>query len=249
MSDENLKENNKKDNAEKESASMNILKKIIATIRTESRELTDAVMDSCGTGKIEQEYESAQYKLKEAKQALTGMMRKERQSSRIFDIIVENIYQKEVLIDEALAQGDETEAMKRAFEVVDLELNRDLQVESIASIATNIDYLQRQLEQSERELKDFARQLVMIKTTENVQKATETIMGNIDGADATMLSAKKSLDRIREKQKNKNSQQTIEEHLVKDFNQENSVKNITPAVLKDSKNSAQDVIKRIQDKR
>jgi len=234
---------------ENEITGMHILKKIIATIRAESQELTDAVMGSYGTRKIELEYESAQSKLKEAKLALTEMMRKERQSTHIFDIIVEKISQKELLIDEALSHNNEQEAMKLAFEVVDLELNRDFQAESISSIAKNIAYLQGQLEQSERELKEINRQLTMLNTTENVRKATATIMGNIDEADASLLSAKKSLDRIRSKQKGKVGSSPLNKQLIKGFGSESSVQKSSSCESEVSKNSALDVIKRIQDKR
>ena len=229
-------------------ASMNILKKIMDTIRTESQELTDAVMGASGTGKIEQEFESAEFKLKQAKRDLTEMMRKQRKTSRVFDITLEKINLQEALIVEALAQDNESEAMKHAFEMVGLETNKNYQIESIASITTNIEYLQRQLEQSEREIKEIGRQLTMIKTTENVQKATETIMGNIEGADANLMSAKKSLDRIRDKQKNKESLQSIENHLLNDYGQGGSTRKTTIKKQTDTTNSAQNIIKRLQDK-
>jgi len=244
----------KKDNTQNEKlhndkASMNILKKIMATIRTESRELTDAVMGSYGIGKVEQKFDSAQFKLKEAKIALTELIRKERQASRIVDITVEKINLQEKLIDKALTNGDDAEAMKYAHLVVDLEITKEIQIETNSSITTNIGYLQRQLEQSERELKDLARQLTMLKTTENVQKATETIMGNINGADANLLSANKSLNRIREKQKDKNDFLNIEKRMNKKFSQPLSEQKRDRLALKDSTYKAQDVIKRIQDKR
>lgn len=229
---------------------MNVLKKIMTTIRKESKELTDAVMGSYGTVKIEQDFSSAQFKLNEAKQALTKMMRKQRQSSRIFDIIIDKITQQEGLIEEDLSNGDQAEAMKHALEVVDLEINKDIQIKVITSLTAHVNYLQRQLEQSERELKEFSRQLTMLKTTEKVQKATETILGNINGADADLLSAKKTLDRIREEQNNKGDVDGIQTQLKKSLTQIDSKANATTQViLVDSKNKAQAVIKRIQDKR
>jgi phage shock protein A len=241
--------NDKKDNIQNDKVNMNILKKIMATIRTESRELTDAVLGSYGTGKVEQKFESAQYKLNEAKVALTEMMRRGRQTSRIVDITVDKINLQEKLIDKALANGNEAEAMKYAHEVVDLEITKDIQIETNSSISLNIDYLQRQLEKSERELKELARQLTMLKTNENVQKATEAIMGSIDEADANLLSANKSLHRIREKQKGKNDLLSKEESMDKLISQPLPEQKIDKLALKDSINRAQDVIKRIQDKR
>jgi len=222
---------------------MNILQKIIKTIRTESRELTDAVMDTTGTGKLEQAFDTANYKLKEAKQALTDMMKKEQQSLRILDIIKDKIIQHEQLVAEALSNEDHSQALNQAQIVADLEHSLELQAESTQSISEKTVYLQKQLEQSERELKDFARQLSMLKTTENIQKATETIMNNIDGADASLFSAKKSLNRIREKQKNKSHQYTSEKPLLKNDKTSKQLSN------QDTDKSLEDIIRRIQDKR
>jgi len=230
----------------------NILKQIMQTIRTESRELTDAVFGSFGIGKIEQEHESAELKLNQAKTALTEMMTKQRQSSRILEFSVEKINQLESLIMEALDQGDKAEAMKCALEVVDLEVNRNIQVESIIEMDTQLKYLQRQLEQSERDFKEVGRQLNMLKTNEKVQKATETIMENIEGADTNLMSAKMSLDRLRQNQKNKDNPLNLAP-LMSDSSQlksktEPTRKTIITLDSVDSSHSAEDIIKRLQDK-
>ena len=226
---------------------MNILQKIMATIKAESRELTDAVMDSGGTGKLEQAFDDSRYKLKEAKSALTQMMSKERQSLQILGIINDKISQQELLIEEALSQEDDSEIIKMANEVVDLEHSKDLQNESIKEITSNVIYLQRQLEQSERELKEFARQLSMLKTTQNIQKATDIIMKNIDGADKNLLSAKKSLDRIRAKHKSKN----LTDPIIKEKNDKKNLTTQSTVLLENQalNQEAMDVIKRIQKKK
>ncbi len=230
-----------------DNSEMNILKKIMATIRKEARELTDAVLDSGGTKKIENAFESAQLKLKHAKNELTDMMTKHRKSIHVLDIIVENINQHEALISEALNQKDNDVALSYAHKIVDLEHSKTLQEETVSTISTNIDFLKGQLEQSERELKECDRQLTMIKTTEKVQKATDTIMNNIDDADANLLSARKSMKTIREKQKARIQPDQIGAKMLTDFRSNESIdsKESERTVLN---SSAEDVIKRIQDK-
>ena len=139
--------------------------------------------------------------------------------------------------------------MKCALEVVDLELSMAIQVESMSTITNNIEFLQKQLEQSERELKEFSRQLTMLKTTEKVQKATETILDNIDGADTSLMSAKKSFDRIREKQMNKDSLKVIEQQMIKNYSRRKTNQNTNDKTLINPENSAQQIINRLQDKR
>lgn len=215
--DDNKANDNKSD--KKTNAGMNVLKKIINTIRTESRELADSVTDSAGSRKIEYACEDAQSKLSHAKQALTDMMTKEKQAANKLDIINDKLWKTEALVVEAMSHSDEPAAMTHAIEVVDLELDRDYMAESLDNIRNNVGYLQSQLEQSERVLKDLERQLTMLRTTEKVQQATETIMSNIDGADSKMVSTKKSLERIREKQKNAASLHGNEEELANEYKQ------------------------------
>ncbi|WP_154223417.1 PspA/IM30 family protein [Marinicella rhabdoformis] len=229
-------------------AGMNILSKIIKTIRTESRELADAVTDAAGSKKVESACEEAKANLDEAKHVLTQMMTKEKQSANQLSIINDKLSQQEALVVEAMAQGDESLAMGYAIEVVDLELDRDYLHESLENVKNNVCYLQSQLEQSERALKELERQLSMLRTSEKVQKATETIMGNIDGADSKMVSAKKSLERIRAKQKS-SAVDTNEEKLANNYkgvraaaNQEKSLN--TEAISQHAKA----VLDRLQDK-
>ncbi len=244
-----MSEDKKDDQTAEKNLGMNVLKKIINTIRTESRALADAVTDSAGSRNIEYACEEAQSKLADAKKALTEMMTKEKQSANQLDIISDKLSQKEALVLEAMSKGDEPSAMAHAIEVVDLELDRDFLIESLDNVKNNVAYLQNQLEQSERVLKDLERQLTMLRTTEKVQQATETIMGHIDGADNKMVSAKTSLERIREKQKNTASGQGDQEQLANHYKQVRAASTAVKSVASEaSKQHAKAVMDRLLDK-
>lgn len=246
-----MSENNKDDQTvEKTRSGMNVLKKIIQTIRTESRELAEAVTESAGSKKIEYACEEAQFKLTRAKKALTEMMTKEKQSANQLDIINDKLSQKEAFVIKAMAKGDEPAAMAYAIEVVDLELDRDYLIESLDNVKNNVRYLQNQLEQSERVLKDLERQLTMLRTTEKVQQATETIMSNIDGADNKLVSAKKSLERIREKQKSTVSRQGDQEQLADHYKQVRAASTAAKSIASEASNQhAKAVMDRLLDKK
>lgn len=225
---------------------VNILKKILATIRTESQELKEAVMDSGGSGKLQQSFDDAKFKLNEAKQALNQMMIKKKKSVNVLEITQEKIAQKELLIAQELSNKDKAQLMDFADQVVDLEHAKALQLETFKEINSHISYLQKQLEISERELKEFGRQLSMLKTTENIQKATETIVRNIEGADNNILSANQSLNRIRKKQKNKSEKlkmphnKELNTHQIEGKTDVTFRQELTP--------TAQDIIERIKQK-
>ena len=251
MSEDNKEgQANENKGGDENNTGMSVLKKIINTIRTESRELADAVTDSAGSKKIEYACEAAQSKLNHAKQALTDMMTKEKQAANKLDIINDKLSKAEALVVEAMSQGDEPAAMTHAIEVVDLELDRDYLVESLDNVKNNVGYLQHQLEQSERALKDLERQLTMLRTTEKVQQATESIMSNIDGADSKMVSAKKSLERIREKQKNAASLHGNEEELANEYKQVRAASAEAKSIESEATNQhAKAVMNRLLDKK
>ncbi|MGJ8664455.1 MAG: PspA/IM30 family protein, partial [Marinicella sp.] len=182
--------NDKKDE-DVQSGGMNILEKIIKAIRVESKALSEAVMDSAGSNKFEQQLEDAKSSLQQAKTTLTEEMTKELQSMRLINILEDKINQQELLIVDSLSQGDEDKAFKLATEMVELEQDKEAQSAIQRSHELHLGHLKRQMENAERSLKDLERQMAMVNTTEGIQKATAVITKNFNQADSNMLSAKK----------------------------------------------------------
>ena len=58
------------------------------------------------------------------------------------------------------------------------------------------------VKKTERQLKEYQRQLSMVKTTESVQKASAAITDNFASSNSKIISAKDSLERIKERQQN-----------------------------------------------
>ena len=237
---------------DKKEPGQNMLEKIMTAIKVESRFLADAIMDSSGTRSFEQEIEAAKINLQEAKSALTDEMSNELKSSRRVRILVDKIDQQESLIIEALGQGNEKLAFNLATVLVELEQDRDAQLAIQHSHDLHLGHLKRQMEHAERFLKDLERQLAMVVTTDRIQKATQVITKNFDVADAKMLSAKKSLDRIRRQQQRTDEQYLTNEHLADQKNDHELLKEgeQTQNKLDDKEvaDSAADILKRIVDK-
>ncbi len=225
---------------EKKVSSKNMLEKIMTVIKVESRFLSEAIMDSSGTRIFKQEIEEAKANLKLAKSALTSEMANELQSSRRVKILTQKASQQESLIVDALAQNNEKLAFNLATALVDLEQDRDAQLVIQRTHDLHLGHLKRQMELAERSLKDLERQLAMVNTTDRIQKATEVITKRFDTADAKMLSAKKTLDRIRKQQQQRDEQYLIEDNLLESGEDKSDIKV--------EKGSATDVLKRLVDK-
>lgn len=224
----------------------NILAKIMDTIRTESIGLRDAVMESAGFNQFERQIEAAKNNLERAKSALTDEMADELQASRLVKITQDKINQKELLIVDALGQGDEDHAFQLATQMVELEQDLLSQHQIKHSHELHLGHLTRQMENAERLLKDLSRQLTMVNTTDKIQKATDAITKNFEQADSKLLSAKKSLDRIRKKQQMVDEQYELPSH----YSNAVAVTKIDDSSQQADLNqqTAADVIKRLADK-
>lgn len=225
---------------------MNILKKIMTAIRGGTRELGEAIVDKQGTRIFEQEIEDAKESLKKAKRDLTEVMAKEMQTSRKIDVIQKDIEKNESYVADALAKGEESLALEIAGKVAELEQERAIQAEAQQSYHKHIENLKRLMEKAERQLKDYERQLTMVKTTENVQKATETITDNFNSTDSTLLSAKESLERIKKKQEDFDDRYLAAEQLEKENSGESLQEKMKQAGIGERQNAAQAVLDRIK---
>ena len=227
---------------------MNILKKIMTAIRGGTRELGESIVDSQGTRIFEQEIEGAQESLKKAKHDLTQVMAKEMQASRKVESISAEIEKNEGYVADALAKKEESLALEIATKVEEFEQDKALQVDAQQSYEKHIEKLKSMMEKAERQLKDYERQLTMVKTTENVQKATAAITDNFGTTDSTLMSAKESLDRIRKKQEDFDDRNLAAEQL----DAENSGKNLSDkmkqAGIGDTQSAAEAVLARLKAK-
>ncbi len=231
---------------DKKSVGKNILEKIITVIRDDSRALSEAVMDSSGSRLYEKQIEVSKENLRQAKSAITDELAKELQSSRKVKILNDRVNQQEQLIIEALSRNDEDLAFNLATEMVELEQDQAAELTILKSHELHLGHLTRRLENAERTLKDLERQMAMVQTTEDIQKATDVITKSFSQADAKMLSAKRALERIRKKQQQIDEQYEVDESMYGDPNK--ALEEPQEKVTKSSKEGAADVLKRIVDK-
>ncbi|PIE41873.1 MAG: hypothetical protein CSA47_02455 [Gammaproteobacteria bacterium] len=102
------------------------------------------------------------------------------------------------------------------------------------------------METAEKQIKDYERQLTMVKTTENVQKATATITDNFSASNSTLLSAKESLERIRAKQQDFDDRFLAAEQLDSESSGANLAEKMKAVGIGEDSENAQAVLARIK---
>ena len=181
---------------------MSVLRKIMTAVRGGAREVGELIVDSNGTRIFEQEIKDAETHLRKAKQDLTDVMAKQMQAGRKVESLKNEIAEHEGYAGQALEKGNEELALEIAEKIAQLEVDHVEQEEVHKSFSNHVVRLKDLVKKTERQLKDYERQLSMVKTTESVQKASAAITDNFASSNSKIISAKDSLERIKERQQN-----------------------------------------------
>ncbi len=229
---------------------MSILEKIFTAIRGGAREIGEAIVDNNSVRIFEQEIRDAEDKLNQAKGDLTEVMAKEMQAARRIESLKAEVERHEGFAAQALEKGNENLAMEIAEKIVELQSELDEQERARKSFAAHVERLKGMIKKTGKTLTDMKRQLVMVKTTESVQRATTAINNNYASSGSRLLSAKESLDRIRQRQQDLDDRLAAGELLKGELEGENLQAKLEAAgIVSNSNKQAQDVLARLRAKK
>lgn len=228
---------------------MSILRKIMTAVRGGAREVGDLIVDANGTRIFEQEIKDAEQHLRKAKQDLTDVMAKQMQASRQVTALKKDIADHEGYAGQALDKGDETLALEIAEKIASLELELQEQQQVHDTFAGHVTRLKDLVKKTERQIKDYERQLSMVKTTESVQKASAAITDNFASSNSKILSAKDSLERIKKRQQDNFDRLAAAEELEAENSDKGLEDRMKAAGIGEQTNNANSVLDRLKAKR
>lgn len=228
---------------------MSLMKKIFTAFRGGAREAGEAIVDANSIRILEQEIKDAEEHIAKAKQDLTTVMAKEMQSNREIDRLKKQIDEYEGYTLEALNKGNEGLATEIAEKIAALEPELSLQEETKSSFSAHADRLKDLVKKTERQLGEHKRQLVMVKTTDSVQKATSAISDNFSHSNSKMMSATESLQRIKQKQKDFDDKLKAAEMLESENSDTSLEAKMKQAGIGEQSSSASSVLDRIKAKK
>ena len=102
------------------------------------------------------------------------------------------------------------------------------------------------VKKTERQIKEYERQLSMVKTTESVQKASAAITDNFSASNSKILSAKDSLERIKQRQQDNFDKMSAAEALMEEDSDKGLEDRMRAAGIGEQKTSANSVLDRIK---
>jgi phage shock protein A len=228
---------------------MSILSKIFTAIKGGAREVGESIVDANGLRIFEQEIADAQNALGTAKKNLTEVMAKEMQTKRKLSDLDGSIAEHEGFVMQALEKGDEGLAEEIAEKIAQFENEKVEHDEVLATYTNSVTALKAQVKEAEKTIKENQRQLSMVKTTESVQKATMAVNSTLASNNSSMSSAKASLERIKQRQADRNDQLAASKELDNEANGGDLKARMAEAGIGDSKSKGNDVLARLKAKK
>lgn len=228
---------------------MSVLKKLFTAIRGGAREAGEAIVDANSIRIFEQEIKDAENQIEKAKRDLTEVMAQEMQAARNVESLNQEVEKNEGYAARALEKGDEALALEIAQKVVDLQSELEIQQQAQTKFAGHTDRLKAMIKKTTHALADMQRQLVMVKTTESVQKVTAAITNNYASGSSKLLTAKESLDRIKQKQQDLDDRMAAGEALSSEFNGDDLEARMKAAGIIEDENKAQHILDKLKAKK
>lgn len=221
---------------------MSLLAKIFTAVRGGAREIGEGIVDANSVRIFEQEIKDAEIALDKAKRDLTEVMAKEMQAGRKIESLNADVKKHEDYANKALEKGDEPLALEIAHKIADLQSELAIQRQAQQSFLAHVERLKTMIKSTGKALADMQRQLVMVKTTENVQKATTAITQNYASGTSKLLTAKESLNRIQQKQQDLEDRLKAGEILEGEFDGKDLEAKLKDAGIVENENKAQDIL-------
>jgi len=179
---------------------MSLFKKFLANARTGIRDNCDMRVDADSIRQLEDELGAIGEQLKQARKELAATQEREAaERAKVADAEVE-ITALERETTYALDRGDETLAQGIAERIADIEEVVAEAIRQRNAVLLQAENLRERIKRDERELTEFNRQMLMLRTTDCVQKITSAINDMLAADSARVFSATESLERIRKKQ-------------------------------------------------
>ncbi|NHZ80731.1 PspA/IM30 family protein [Massilia sp. CCM 8695] len=178
---------------------MAVFSKILTMLRGDVHSIGQSIVDNNANRIYEQEIVEAKAHVATARQDLTAVMAKEMQAAREIERLQRDIERYEALALEALQKNQAALAGDVAGKVADIEAALAAQTRVRDELAGHIARLKDLIRGAEAVLRDHERELAMAKTTESVYRATATISSSMGSGGAKLMSAKESLERIKQR--------------------------------------------------
>jgi len=179
---------------------MNVVDKIITALRGGVSEAGEAIVDAQALRILDQEIRDADSELKRSRDSLASIIARQKLAEEKAARLRGTIEEHEGYARKALAQDDEPLALEVAARIARLETELAGEDEAARGFAASADELRAAIRGAEDDLRHMKQQVDVVRATEAVQRAQESVSERHGGTNAKLRTAMDSLERIKERQ-------------------------------------------------
>ncbi len=179
---------------------MNVWSKLLTAVRGGAHEVGEAVVDGQALRILDQEIRDADEELHRSREALAGIMAKQKLAAERVSKIDGKVAEYEQYALKALDADNEALAREVAEKIANLETELASEKEQADAYASSVAQLRKAVTQAEGNIKRLKQQVDTVKATESVHKAQLAVTQRHGGSQAKMHTALESLERIKKKQ-------------------------------------------------
>lgn len=228
---------------------MSVWSKMITALRGGAHEMGEVIIDSQALRILDQEIRDADEDLRRSKEALAGIMAKQKLADIDVKKIKDKVSEYEQYAIKALEADNETLAKEIAGKVAHLEVELSESASQAKGYAASVEQLQKAVSQTETHIKRLKQQADTVRATENVQKAQMAVAQRYGGSQAKMHTALESLERIKKKQAQRAAQMEASHELAAAEDQDMQLENkLRTAGIIPQEFSADNVLARLKNK-
>ena len=226
---------------------MSTFGKVITAIQGSAREKGEAFVDAHSIRILEHEIVEAGQGLKKAKTDLTRVMVNIEQEGREVVRLENEIKDHEAYAVQALDQGNEALALEVAQKISGLEAQLQEHTEAKATFQHHASQLKQLVQRSDSILRDYGRQLTMLKATEHLQRATASMSYSVIASHSKAADVQSSLERIKRRQAEQADQLKAAESLESELaGKPLDLKLQEAGIIASSEQAGMDVLARIK---
>lgn len=225
---------------------MSIFTKLITAIRGGATEAGEAIIDTQAIRILEQELRDSKKALDDAKTNLTAIMAEKMGVERKVKDLGAKIKEHEGYAIQAMDKGDQGLALDVANKIADFEQELTIQKGILDGYDSKVTTLKKMIRQTDRNIQAMDREVSVVKTTEKVQKANDLAAAKFSGSNSSLRSATDSLERIKERQQQREDQSAAALDLESEENGEDLQARLKNAGIVDSGSSGSSVLERLK---
>jgi len=228
---------------------MSIFQKLVTLVKGGATKAGEAIVDANAITIFEQEIKDADKHLVNAKRDLTTVMAKSMETKRKIDSLGKEISKHEAYVAKALDKGDDGLALEIAAKISEFEGERTVQINAKGQFDKHVSRLKSIIKQTCKSMDKMKRELVMVKTTASVQKATQSINASYASSGSKLLGAKESLDRIKKRQQEADDKLIAGEQLREEFEGDSLEDKLRTEGIIEDEGGAKDILARLKRER